>query len=171
MIKLLVPLRLFQHLPFWMLWTLKSRYLKKISEASWKCSLVNTNAQRSKSISLSGRAVKTGSIKLLKPGHTVRAAQLYLVVSKTTHCTIFLFERLRILLDIQCSAEVLTLSRHQQCFITHRSYFDRSSFTFLTMQCPRLRQRLFHRTFSKTQASKSFLFQLVLFRSQVAIIQ
>lgn len=132
-----------------MLWSVRSRYLKKIWEAPWKCSLGYTNAQQNRSISESGRTVKTCNIKLLKPGRTVRAAQLLPPALETTDCTIFLFERLTLLPDIQCSSEVLTLSRHQQCFITHIPFFHTSSFTFYPMQCPRLRQSLFHSTFSK----------------------
>lgn len=70
----------------------------------------------------------------------------YPVLSETTDCTIFLFERLMLPPDIWCSTEVLTLSRPQQCFITHTLYFHTSSFTFFPMQCPR--QRLFHSTHS-----------------------
>lgn len=76
----------------------------------------------------------------------------YPELSKTTDSTIFLFERLMLLPDIQHSTEVLTLTRHPQRFITHTSYFHTSSCTFF----PVLRQRPFHSTFTKTQDYKSF---------------
>lgn len=60
--------------------------------------------------------MKTCNIKLLKPGHTVRAAQLLPHALKTIDCIIFLFERLTLLPDIRCSA----MLHHPHTVFSHK---------------------------------------------------
>lgn len=104
--------------------------------------------------SSSGRAMQTVHTELLKADHAARAAY-YPVLCETTYHTIFLLERLTLLPDVWCPTEVLPVQAPTLLHHPHTLYFHTRCFTFFPKPSPRLQQRLFHSTFTKTPASKS----------------
>lgn len=93
-------------------------------------------------------------------------ASYYPQLSETTDSSIFLFERLMLLPDIQHSTEVLTLTRHLKCFITHTSYFHTSSFIFFLHTKTEILPQHIH----QDTGLQTLLFQLGLFRIWATII-